>query len=81
MRTLLRIPDLELNYVRCLARLGALKYAQAQTEERLHLPHAANDLPAAQIRERRDSCLREWKSKKQQIANILAPYYPSNQTP
>ena len=75
MKTRLSVPDLILKYVRFLARLGALKYAQAQTEERLYLPRAANKLHAAQIRERRDSCLTEWKSKKQQIADILAPYY------
>jgi len=44
MKFQLAVPQLMLRYVACLARLGALKYAQAQTEERLHLPHAAMKL-------------------------------------
>jgi hypothetical protein len=78
MKTLLPIPDFELKQIRNLARLGALKYAQAQTEEKLHLPYAADELHAARIRGRRDSSLSQWKSKKQQIADILAVYYPSS---
>ena len=77
MKFLLPVPEFEWRHVKRLAVLGALKYAQAQTEEKLHLPHAADESHAAQIRDRRDRCLTEWKSKKQRIADILAPYHPT----
>jgi hypothetical protein len=63
-----------LRYVVALARLSALDYARAQGEDKLHLPHAANEHDVSLIRERRDRYFEKWAIKKQQLADILAPY-------
>jgi hypothetical protein len=81
MRFALPVPNLILRYVACLARLSALDYARAQSEEKFHLPYAANEDCASQIRARRDGYLAKWAIKKERIADILAPYRCLNQTP
>jgi hypothetical protein len=81
MQFVLAVPEPIIKYVVGLARLGALDYARAQDEEKLHLPHAANEDHASQIRAQRDRYVERWANKKQQIADILAPYRSFNQTP
>ena len=80
MKLVLPLPDLTRKYVVCLARLSALDYARAQSEEKFHLPYAANEDHASQIRAHRDGYLVKWAAKKQRIADILAPYRCFNQT-
>jgi hypothetical protein len=81
MQFVLPVLGLVLKQVACLARLSALDYGRAQSEEKFHLPHAATEAHASQIRARRDGYLAKWASKKQRIADILAPYRSFNQIP
>lgn len=75
------VPELIRKHVVCLARLGVLDYARAWSEENFHLPYAANEENASQIRARRDEYIAKWAGKKRQIADILGPYRSFNETP